>query len=1006
MFRIGAVILLSLIFSFAFAQKDFQQKVSYVINVTLDDVNHYLHGNISIEYVNNSPHELREIYIHLWPNAYKDLNTALAKQLLENGKTNFYFSAPEERGFIDSLDFVVDNREVKWDFHAEHIDIGIIKLTKPLLPDSKITVSTPFRVKIPSSKFSRLGHHGQSYQITQWYPKPAVYDKNGWHPMPYLDQGEFYSEFGSFEVNITLPENYLVAATGVLQNDDERQKLINKARETAEIKFFERENTFPPSSSNIKRLRYIQDNVHDFAWFADKRFHVLKGEIFFEDTDQLIETWAFFTNTDAHLWKKSIEYINDGIKYYSQWVGTYPYAHATAVSAPISAGGGMEYPMVTVISTVHNDYLLENVIVHEIGHNWFYGILGNNERKHPWMDEGINSFYEHRYFYTKYPGKGMGEQIIGNLGFLGKNAGLDKVTSLDLAKTLYLITARQRTDQPINLHSEEFTSLNYGAIVYSKAALAFEYLKNYLEEGVFDAAMHSYYNQWRFRHPSPDDLRLVFETQTNKNLSWFFDELIGTDKYLDYKILSVKEKERSILIKIKNKGAIAGPLSVGAQNKNGFWTYLWVDGFEGIKEFELPKDDYKLIKIDFENVMPELNSKNNNYRPGALFKKFEPLDFKFLGAVENPEKTQIFFTPVVGYNRYDEIMPGIAFYNFLIPRRNFEYILVPMYGIGSGRLVGTGNMQYNFYSASGFFHAFRPAVNYYSFSYSNHPLDLFFRKITPQLTIDLKKNNPRSAVNQSIRLRSVNIFQEDVRWSFEDREYVTVENNLIYNDVQYNVARKHNFNPWFVNITFEQGDEYLKSFVEAKYAFSYKNKTHGVDLRLFFGGFLINENSGRAQFKMSGWDGRQDYLYDHVFIGRTDADGKYARQMVEEDGGFKVYTPIGRSDKWLTAVNLKIALPFLPVRIFADAGTYSGAKDAFSYSETLMYDAGLMIAIIPNVSEIYFPFFTSDDIRRVHELNNPGFDEKNAFKKMFDQVRFMIRFKEMNPFNLFRSIGK
>jgi hypothetical protein len=319
--------------------------------------------------------------------------------------------------------------------------------------------------------------------------------------------------------------------------------------------------------------------------------------------------------------------------------------------------------------------------------------------------------------------------------------------------------------------------------------------------------------------------------------------------------------------------------------------------------------------------------------------------------------------------------------------------------------VGTGTMQYNIYPSGGPFHAFRPAVNYYSYSYSDDPLDLMFRKITPSLRIDFRKSNPRSAINNSVKLRSVNIFEQDSRWDFIQEKYVQEENNLIYNDIKYTIEKTGNFNPCSVNLSVEQGDDYVKSFIEAKYAFSFKRKTRGIDIRWFAGAFLMNEQPGRARFTMSGWTGRQDYLYDHVFVGRTEDEGKSSRQMVEEDGGFKVYTPIGRSDKWLTAINLKISLPVLPLKIFADAGTYAGAKDAFTGSESIMYDAGLMFVLIPDVSEIYFPFFTSNDIKQVNELK-PGFADKNAFEKMFDQVRFQVRLKEINPFKLFRSIGK
>ena len=195
---------------FSFCQDYWQQEVNYTINVELDDQSHELLGDISFEYINHSPDTLKELYIHLWPNAYSNGKTALAGQLSDDWRNKLNNESSRDRGYIDSLSFHFDGQAISHTFYNGHIDIALIKLLNPLLPETSIIVSTPFRVQIPSGLISRLGHIGQSYQITQWYPKPAVYDKNGWNPIPYLNQGEFYSEFGSFDVSITLPDNYVV----------------------------------------------------------------------------------------------------------------------------------------------------------------------------------------------------------------------------------------------------------------------------------------------------------------------------------------------------------------------------------------------------------------------------------------------------------------------------------------------------------------------------------------------------------------------------------------------------------------------------------------------------------------------------------------------------------------------------------------------------------------------------------------------------------------------------
>ena len=380
-----------------------QQEVNYTINVKLNDSENSLSAFESIEYINHSPNQLNEIYMHLWANAYQDGNSELGKQLYNSGEEFLTFASENERGKVDSLDFKINGSSVKWEFVANTKDICKLILKTPLNPGESLLITTPFKVKLPSGKISRMGHIEQSYQITQWYPKPAVFDKNGWHWMPYLNQGEFYSEYGSFDVSITLPKNYVVGATGDLQTTAEIQFLNDLAQKTSEkiknegYSSSKKDKTgFPTSSNELKTIRYTQSKVHDFAWFADKRFDVLKGEVELPNSKRKVTTWAMYVPQNGNLWKNAIEYINDATYYYSKWNGDYPYNQVTAVDGTISAGGGMEYPNVTVIGNSSNAMELEIVIVHEVGHNWFYGILGSNERDHGWMDEGMNTLNEMR----------------------------------------------------------------------------------------------------------------------------------------------------------------------------------------------------------------------------------------------------------------------------------------------------------------------------------------------------------------------------------------------------------------------------------------------------------------------------------------------------------------------------------------------------------------------------------------------------------------------------------
>jgi len=511
------IFLLTFFATVVFSQKNeqpyFQQEVNYDIQVTLDDKNHTISGVAKIEYINNSPDELDKIYFHLWANAYQSQQTAFAKQQIQNGYTDFFFATKDELGGYENVNFEIDGEQVNWSYDDENPDIALLQLNKKLKPQERLQIQVPFTIKIPKY-FSRLGHEDQAYYISQWYPKPAVYDRAGWHPMPYLDMGEFYAEFGKFDVKITLPKNYIVASTGQLETEREKAFLEKRVRETNKFiaKKYPRgtdrsipiieEDTFPKSSDQMKTIHFSAENVHDFAWFADKRFFVQKNRVAIGQNNN-VDTWAFFNLQEFHLWLNATQYLNQSVQFYSQKIGAYPYPHATAVSNPYAGGGAMEYPMITLVDQMGGAEFLDVVIAHEVGHNWFYGILAFNERDFPWMDEGINSYYEKMYKANFYP----------NLdeGFLPKKE--NPTGKLAMSELINVSMQRENLHQCITTPNSEMTEMNYGMGVYDRTA-------NILKNRITPLKMKSFFRKWKFKHPQPEDFIKHFELENeSKNLS-------------------------------------------------------------------------------------------------------------------------------------------------------------------------------------------------------------------------------------------------------------------------------------------------------------------------------------------------------------------------------------------------------------------------------------------------------------------------------------------------------
>ena len=923
-------------------KKYFQQEVNYNIDVTLHDTENTLDAFEIINYTNNSPDTLRYIWFNLWPNAYKNDRTAFSEQLLNLGRTDFYFSNEDQRGYINRLDFKVDGTTADLEDHPQYIDVAKLILPNPLAPGQTIKITTPFHEKIPFN-FSRGGRVGNTYQITQWYPKPAVYDNNGWHPMPYLDQGEFYSEFGNFRVQITVPVSYVVAATGQLVNSDqsaannmqkaEEKRLNAKGEEkiqssrngvTGEKKKIKKryhpttnkkKNIIPHPSSSLphsspfkpeqtKTLIYQQDSVHDFAWFADKNF-IEKHDTIQLSSGRIINAYAYFMPSGSAVWKNSIQFIKDAIRTRSKWLGEYPYNVVTAVEAKMGFNGGMEYPTITSISPMPDEKSLDMTIEHEVGHNWVYGILASNEREHPWMDEGMNTYFDNRYEKIKYPESDQEK----NKGFIQRKMP-DYNTDL-----IYRMQIVSKKDQPIETPSEDFTETNYDVIAYYKTGLWMKKLEDFLGKDVFDSCLHEYYNRWKFKHPQPEDFKKVIEDVSDKNVD-------------------------SIFSLLSKKGSLETP----------------------------KKKDFKIS--GFFNL-----NNTDKYR-------------------------YIFLSPALGYNYYDKLMVGALIHNYTLPEEKFQFFVAPLYATGSKTFTGIGGVNYHWYPDNQF-QKIEIGINGSKFS-TNHSLDtsgkkIFenFHKVTPYLKVYFKTKYP-ATVKTWLDFRSYIISEN----SFDNYIYKAGSDSVIsypnsltsssryINQVSFNSEDRRVLYPYDYQLQLQQGKGFYRFNFTLNYFFNYV-KGGGLQARFFAAkfGYLGSKdfvNVYQYQPKLLGGNGADDYTYSNYFLGRSaytsygdiplKNDGLAAQQiMIPNTGGLKFRldpsSVQGQSDNWVAAINLSTTLPNnlfpvkLPLRIYFDAGTYAEPWQNNSSLSRFLYVGGLQLSLLNNVLNVYAPLIYSSEFQ-------------------------------------------
>jgi Peptidase family M1 domain len=924
--------------SFANCQLNYwQQQVNHTIDVSLNDKEHTLDAFETIEYINNSPDTLRFIWFHIWPNAYKNDKTSFTDHALENGNTKFYFSDKEQKGYINRLDFKVNNITAGVEDHPQHIDIVKLILPEPLLPGNKVIITTPFHVKLPYN-FSRGGHVGESYQATQWYPKPAVYDKNGWHPMPYLDQGEFYSEFGNFEVNITVPKNYVVAATGELQNNDEKEWLKTRASFTWEPFVQKQKNAagqiktitapFPESTTAVKTIQYKQNNVHDFAWFADKRF-VVKQDTLHLVSGRVIDVIAYYTRTDQTAWQNAVQSGKNVVNHYSNLVGEYPYNIVQVVEGPESFGGGMEYPTITVISPMANVKELDIIIAHEIGHNWFYGILATNEREHPWMDEGINSYYDAKYKSAKY----------------GRQPQLERI--------VFETKAITKTDQPINTTSEKFSEANYGLVAYYKTSEWLRYLESQLGNEVFNKAMQEYYLRWKFKHPQPEDFKKVIEEISGKDLDSVFSYLSKTGILPNQQRSGTKTAFVFNFNSLKNyslnpsKDLILFGPAIGANSYDKLLAGTFVTNMK------LPPSKFQFFAAPMyatgSRKFRGMGIAEYSFYPKSIFRK---IDLGVSGSTFTADE----FKGNDGNKAslaFQKIVPGIKF------------------------IFKEKNLRNNFFRF----------IQFKSYLITEDALRFYRDTVITLPGPDTTITNKFRTITENRTLNQLKFVIENNRALYPYRGELKIEQGKDFvrtaftGNYFFNYPKEGGLNVrLFAGKFFYSGSKTIqKQFATDRYHLNMTGANGYEDYN--YSDYFI----GRNQFE--GLASQQIMVRDGGFKVRTDL---LASKVAKTDdwliaANFTTTIP--------SAINPLSMLPVkIPLKVFLDIGTYTEAWKNKADNDRFLYDAGLQISIFRDLINVYVPLIYSSVYRDYLQSTIPKkerFGKKISFS--IDISNFSLR---------------
>jgi hypothetical protein len=525
-----------------------QQAVEYDMSVDFDVEKHQFSGQQEIKYTNNSPDTLHRLFYHLYfnafqPNSMMDVRSRTIRDADSRVADRIQSLKKNEIGYQEVEMLTQDGQATRFEVVGTILEVD---LPEPILPGATSSLKMKFNGQVPLQirRSGRDNREGISYSMAQWYPKLAEYDEMGWHANPYVGR-EFYGIWGDFRVNITINKDYLVAASGYLENAEEIGGAYNNGQ--------------AGSATGEKRTyKFFAPNVHDFVWAADPDYtHTVRTRadgtelhFFYQEGDATTENWERL----PAIMDRAFDFINSHY-------GQYPYKKYSFIQG---GDGGMEYPMATLITGERSLPSLVGVSVHELMHSWYQMVLGTNESLYAWMDEGFTSYASSEV-----------------MNFLRKEGLIPGDVVADPHKndaTGFLNFVQSGMEEPLSIHADHFTTnAAYGVGSYVKGALFLYELKYIVGEEAFSRGLLRYFNTWKFKHPTPNDIIRVMEKESGLELDWFKEYFVYTTRLPNYGISNVSaEKRKETVIELTNSGTMPMPIDLTVTLKNGDVEYYTI----------------------------------------------------------------------------------------------------------------------------------------------------------------------------------------------------------------------------------------------------------------------------------------------------------------------------------------------------------------------------------------------------------------------------------------------
>jgi len=907
---------------------------SSVLDIQLKTENAELIIEQELTFWNTSEIPLKKIILNDWNNAFSSKKSALAKRFSDEFMRSFYYASEKELGKTTIFQIRnIDNRPLKYSRVENQIDLIEVELQDSLETNQKITININYSVKLPHQKFTHYGFSPNGkIEIRDWILSPAMFLNNNFLRYSNENLNDIPNAITDFTINFKADKSVEISSN--LQTE----KIT--------------ENSFVLTGENCNSV-YLSIE-------PKKTFKSFKNEIIEVETnlfDKNIDTLA----TEAMI-DKIVRFVADKIGKTGQ---------KKIIVSEIDYKRNPFYgfnQLPSFLRPFADNFTYELKFLKTYSESYVASNLNIDKRKENWLVSALEMYLIIEYLNQYYPNiKMLG--TISDIKILKGFYGT-KMSFEDQFYFLYLMMARRNLDQVTGSPKNELIKFNEQIAVKYKSGLDLEYLKDFLEQGVLEQSIIDFFKLNKTKQTTENHFKTIIKSKNQKNIDWYFEQVVHQRSIIDYKISKVKKNNDSIHFTLKNKGTAITPISVFGIKNDSVLFKNWYENINTDSVFSIKNENYDKLVVNYDQKIPEYNMRNNTKSLKGFFRPNKPLKLTIIKDFEDPNSYQLFYPPHIRYNYYDGFAPGFKFSNRSTIKKPFSFDLSPAYSFNQKSIIGSSYISYENFIREGNLYSVNYSVqsNYYHYA-----PDAAYTRIIPAVLFRIRESDFRNNRKQSIYIRFVDVNREksDFANDIKFRKYSVF--NLRYTNFKQEITNYFSFQS-----DVQISDLFGKISSEIEFRRLYENNRQ-LNLRFFAGTFTYHNTS--SDFFNFATDRPTDYLFDYNFYGRSESSGFFSQQYITADGGFKSkLTPY--ANEFILATNISFSI-WNWIEIYADFGLIKNKN----FPIELLHDNGIRLNLIPDYLEIYFPIYS-----------NLGWETSQ--NNYHQHVRFVVTFAPRTLLNL------